>query len=238
MKLEKVSEAIWTSTVRLRVAPGFYLPASMFVVEAAPGELLLYSPHRFDDDLEIEIRERGDVRWILAPNDFHHMFVADAAARFTDAAVYGTPRAIAKHRDLDFAGELSAGPPAELPESVAVLQVEGMRFDESLLWLPDDSSLVTTDLLLNVRNPEPWFTRAVLGLLLDYDDRPSQGKEYRWLFVNDRRRYAESMHDLLARPFDNLLMAHGEPVTEGGNEALRRAVAWALGAAGHVHRLE
>ncbi len=238
MSLEDISSAIWRSTVSLKLAPGFHLPASMFVVEAEPGELLLYSPHRLDDALEAEIRALGEVRWILAPNDFHHMFVSDAASRFAQAAVYGTSRAIRKQRDVDFAADLTDAPPEDLPESVVILQVDGMRFDESLLWLPDDSSLVTTDLLFNLRDPEPWPTRALLGFLLDYDDRPTQGKEYRWLFVNERKRYAESMRDLLSRPFENLLMAHGEPVTSGGNDALRTAVAWALDSPHSQQRLE
>lgn len=229
MRLNQTTEKIWTSAVKLDVAIGFRLPASMYVVEAAPGELLLYSPHELDDELEAEIRSLGDVRWILAPNNFHHMFVGDAATRFEDAAVYGSPRAIEKQKDVDFDGCLEDGPPADLPESVVVFEVGGMPLlNESILWMPEDESLVCCDLVLNVQKREGLMTRLMLGFFLDHKDRPTQGKEYRWFFVKDRKRYAESMRDLLSRKFETLVMAHGVDLTEGGNEALREAVSWAL----------
>lgn len=229
MAIREITPGIWEASKTLKVAPGFHLPARMVVVETAPGELLLYSPLEITTELRDTIAELGDVRWIIAPNDYHHMFVGSAADAFPQAAIYGSAGAIRKQRDVSFTGSLADGPPPDLPDSVALFSIEGMPVvDESVLWLPDREALVCCDLVLNVQTRVPWLTRTILGFFLDHHDAPSQGKEYRWFFVKDRKAYAESMRQLLERPFDTLVMAHGEVATEGGNEALRRAVNWAL----------
>lgn len=227
MRLERITDTVWEARTKLKVAPGFHLPARMIVVEAAPGELLIYSPLQFDDALRSQIEELGDVRWILAPNDYHHMFVGHAARAFPDARVFGSAGAIRKQRGVEFDGCLADGPPAELPESVAVFPISGMPVvDESVLWLPDDSTLVCCDLVLNVQSEVPWLTRAILGFFLDRDDGPTQGREYRWFFVKDRDAFADCMREILEHPFDTLVMAHGEIAERDGNAELREAVGW------------
>jgi hypothetical protein len=227
---ERVADNLWEATTPLKVAPGFHLPTRMLVVEVAPGELLLYSPLELTDEQVASLQSAGSVRWILAPNDYHHMYVAKAARRFPEAQVWGSPRAVSKHSDVSWTGVLTESRP-DLPESVVPLNVEGMSVvNETVLWMPDSRALLTTDLVLNVHaaDRKPWLTKAVLGFFLDYGDRPTQGKEYRWFFVRDRDAYRESMHDLVSRDVELLSMAHGELVHTGGAAALKTAVDWAL----------
>ncbi len=227
MALHEITQGVWAAETVLKISPGFRLPARMTVVEAAPGELLLYSPIKMDEALASEVEGLGDVRWIVAPNDFHHMFVGPALERFPQARAYGAPRALKQQSHVDWAGALDERID-DLPESAVPFFIDGMtRVNETVFWLPDAKTLVCSDLVLNVRNPEPWPARMVLNFLLDHRDRPSQGKEYRWLFVPDKRAFRETMVDLLERPFDTLVMAHGE-VSHDGNSALRTAVQWAL----------
>lgn len=228
MTLTRLSDAMWGATFDQKLPGGFVFPARMTVVEAAPGELLIHSPIPLSAELVAAIEGLGEVRWIVAPNNFHHLHLPAAVEAFPDAAVYGAPGAIAKHKEVDFTGSLDDGAPAGLPESVVVFEVGGAPLvSESVFWLPDDDSLICTDLVFNMHDPANLMTRMLLWMIASGDD-VYQTKTFRYLFVKDRPRFSESLSGLVERDFERLVMAHGDVVTERGAERLGRAAEWIL----------
>lgn len=95
-----------------------------------------------------------------------------------------------------------------LPEGVATIRIAGAG--ETMVWLPGPHALVPGDRLLGddgggVRLcPESW-----LGYL------PSR---------MTRAQLAEKLRPLLDLPIELVLVSHGEPVLDGGREALARAI--------------
>lgn len=227
--LEKISEHCWGLSEELRLGPGTYFPTRMTVIEASPGELAVVAPIDFDEEAEAAIRELGEVRWIIAPNNFHHMFVGKAAKIFPEAAVYGAPGAVKKQPGVEFAGSLSDVRPAGLPDSVVLFNIAGTpMLDETVLWLPDDRALLTTDLVFNMHRPKTWWTKFMLKMVVGSGKEPRQSRSIRYLFMKDRQAYSESLSDLAARDFDVLVMSHGDVVREAGGEAFRAAIEWAV----------
>ena len=56
----------------------------MTVLELGNDDLLVYSPIACDDAVEAQIRALGTVRYVIAPNLIHHLFVSDFMRRFAD----------------------------------------------------------------------------------------------------------------------------------------------------------
>ena len=91
----------------------------------------------------------------------------------------------------------------DVPDGVEAIPV----LDETMYWLPEHAALVPGDRLIGDSPlrmcPQSWFARS--GKTLD-----------------DLRA---ALRPVLERPVELVLVSHGEPVLEGGRDALERALA-------------
>ena len=94
----------------------------------------------------------------------------------------------------------------ELPGEIAVHEVDAICPDETALYIPRHRSLACADGVVR------WRAGDQLQFVPEYlMDEPEQTKE----------RLREAYRQLLDLDFDLLLLAHGEPVVEAANDALR-----------------
>ena len=70
---------IWLCAYPVRLA-GTRFDARMSVIRLSSGGLILHSPCEITAPLAREIAALGNVAHIVAPGNFHHMFVASAQA--------------------------------------------------------------------------------------------------------------------------------------------------------------
>jgi hypothetical protein len=97
----------------------------------------------------------------------------------------------------------------ELPGGIVVHEVDAICPDETALHLPAHRAIVCADGVIRTRDS------GQLGFVPDFlMDDPEETK------VALREAYAR----LLELDFDLLLLAHGDPVLSGGNDALREFV--------------
>jgi hypothetical protein len=101
----------------------------------------------------------------------------------------------------------------ELPGGVIVHEVDAISPDETALHITGHRALACADGVIRARGT------GELGFVPDsLIDEPQ----------NTKRRLRQAYERLLALDFDVLLLAHGQPVTTGGKEALRKFVADAV----------
>ena len=110
-RLRKLDEDLWVVEAPLRVAL-FHVGTRMTVVRLGE-DLFLHSPVPLDDELREALGAIGKVRWVVAPNRFHHFFIGDYARAFPDCRLYAAPGLPEKRRDLDFHAELDDEAPAD-----------------------------------------------------------------------------------------------------------------------------
>jgi hypothetical protein len=96
---------------------------------------------------------------------------------------------------------------ASLPSGVVTIPIR--RAGETMVWLPEHRALVPGDRILGDRGrlrlcPDSWLRYLRNGL---------DGSELR-----------RALRPLLDLPIELVLVSHGEPVLEGGHEALARAL--------------
>jgi glyoxylase-like metal-dependent hydrolase (beta-lactamase superfamily II) len=103
--------------------------------------------------------------------------------------------------------------PTELPSGVEALLVRGSDWVEALFYLQPWRALVVGDLLVGgaggVRVPVDWF--------------PTEEQDWARADLKERLRQAVADRDV-----ELVLVSHGDPVLEGGREALERALAGSL----------
>lgn len=200
----------------------------MTVVDLGDGELVLHSPIRLDAALVEEIEQLGEVRWIVAPNDHHHLFAGPASAKFPQAQLLGTAGAQRNEPQVEFSALLEDGPPPAWAGRLEMIALAGTRnWNECVFYPVGKHTLICSDLLFNIHD-SPNLSTDLLLRVIGVRRKLAQSRTQRWLMVRDRERYAESIERVLAWDFERIIMAHGRIVERDGRAGLRRALAWAL----------
>jgi hypothetical protein len=226
--LTAITADIWTARRSMRFPGGVSLPIQMTVVRLPSSGLLLHSPVAIDDALAAELAAIGPVMQVVAPNLLHHVHLTACLRRYPDARLYA-PQGLARKRpDLRIDGLLADEAPPAWAEVMDQHLIKGApRLDEVVFCHRRTGTLIATDLVFNVRDPQGWATRLALrsfGTL----GRFAQSRLWRWWYAQDRAAVRASLAKILSWDFDRVLMAHGDPVETDARERLRAALLPAL----------
>lgn len=223
---EVVADRIWEVRKDIRMLPGVYLPARMTVVRLDAERLALHSPIRVDDGLAEQLGARGRVAVIIAPNNYHHLYLKQAAERYPDAEVWAAPGLVAKRADMTLTNLLTADAKPAWGDLLTPFFLAGApKMEESVFLHRATGTLIATDSYFNLTGA-PTFMSRLMFRMMGSLKRSGQTRIWRWV-VKDKAAMAESTRRMLAEAdFDRLIMAHGEIIHTGGKAAYERAAAW------------
>ncbi|WAM25700.1 DUF4336 domain-containing protein [Myxococcus sp. NMCA1] len=106
----QVADDVHVLAVEFRIG-GMDLGGRMTAVRLPDGGLWLHSPVRFSPEARAAVDALGPVRFLVAPNLMHHLYVRDWAAAYPDAKV-AAPAALRRKRP-DLRIDLELGDTAE-----------------------------------------------------------------------------------------------------------------------------
>jgi Domain of unknown function (DUF4336) len=89
--LKQFGHEIWTADGPDVVVVGFRYPTRMAVIKLTDGSLFIWSPIQLMDSLRPEVEALGQVRYIIAPNSLHHLFLREWKRAYPRAKVYAPP---------------------------------------------------------------------------------------------------------------------------------------------------
>jgi hypothetical protein len=203
---------------------GLRLGTRMTVVKLSSGDVLVHSPIRLTPSLREAIDAIGPVKHVVAPNLYHHLFVADYCGGYPDAKVHG-PLGLAKKRpDVRFDAVLGGEPDPAWEADFDQVQVEGCMLRETVFLHRATSTLMGSDLVENFRGSPHWATRTYLrmgGIL----DKPGLSTFLRPLF-RDRKAARASVDRVLRWDFQRVVIAHGAPIESDARSVVERTYAW------------
>ena len=229
--LKQFGREIWTAEGAEVVAMlGFRYPTRMVVIRLPGGDLFVWSPVALAQDLRTEVETLGKVRYLIAPNTLHHLFIAEWKQAYPDALLYAPPGLRGKRPDLAFDDELDSAPiPAWSEEIEHVVMKGNVITSEVVFFHRASGTVIFTDLIQQF--PAGWFSgwRALVAKWdLMLGPEPSVPRKFRVAF-KDRRAARASVERILSWPAESVLMAHGTPVTKDARAFLRRAFKWLIG---------
>jgi hypothetical protein len=233
MPLTAVAPGLWSYVSAARLPGGVRIPVRMNVVrlgaEGGDGDLWVHSPVPFDDALVAEIATLGTVRYVVSPNAYHHMFAGQFAARFPEAKLYVAPGVASKQPDLKCAGTLGQGDAAPpWAASLDQIPIDGApKLSEVVFFHRASRSLLVSDLLFNVTEPESWATGLLLRMMGTYK-RLARSRAWS-LYAKDRQALKASVERVLAWDFVRVLPGHGVMFEAADTHAqVRDRLAWFL----------
>lgn len=212
---------------------GFHYPTRMAVIRLLNGDLVLWSPIACSGELQTQLKALGTVRYLAPPNSLHHTFLGDWQQAYPEAAVYAPPGLREKRSDIRFIGDFDDVPIPAWAEEIELVVMRGNAITTEVVFFHRLSGTVMFADLLQRFRPD-WFKgwRAVVARLdLMVADEPSVPRKFRVGFTS-RRVAREALGLILEWPAEKVLIAHGEPITEGGQAFLRRAFHWLVGPPG------
>lgn len=224
--LKELAHNLWVAERPQRFY-GLEVGARMTVMRLADGSLLLHSPVALDAQLGGELDSLGSVRFVVAPNRFHHLYSGDALRVYPEARLWVAPGVERKRPDLPFVAVLGDDAPVEWAEEVGQVFFRGRPFENEVTFLHRPSrTLVLCDLAFNFGPHAPAATRMVMRMLGGYGRfGPSRLDP---LLIRDRAAAQQSLQSILSWDFDRVIVAHGDVLETGGSAALRAGYQWLL----------
>jgi len=216
-KIWVVDRPVWFGGVRLR--------ARTTVVRLEDGGLLLHTPAPPTDAFAQQLRALGPVRWLVVPNCFHHLGTPAAAAFFPEAQVVAPASALSRNRVLKRHLDIQEAQfVRQLPELEA-LPLEGVPFwDETVLYHRPTQTLLAADLVCCASENDHFTWRYAARLTGCWEKvrvPPDARKK-----ISDKSAAARSLHAMLERPAQRIIVGHGDVLGKDCREQL--AAAWRI----------
>jgi hypothetical protein len=202
----------------------------MAVIRLSGGGLLIWSPVALSETVRTYLQDLGEVRYLVAPNSLHHVFLAEWRQAYPQATLYAAPGLRLRRKDIEFDADLGDAPPPEWAEDLDQVLIPGNRITTEVVFFHRPSGAVLfTDLIQQF--PPGWFRgwRSIVARLdLMTQPEPSVPRKFRVAFV-DRRAARAALQRVLAWPSSKVVMAHGRPVETDGHAFIARAFRWLTG---------
>jgi len=219
--LERIDDDLWVVETDFSMS-GMDFGGRMTVIRLPDGALWLHSVVAIDDALAEALAELGEVKHLVAPNSFHHLFVAAAQERWPDATLYA-PRALADKRDdlsIDVILDGDAAPEA-WGGAIEMRVMEGApKIDEAVFFHRASESLLLCDLVFHIHHGG-WFSRLMFRMLGVFG-RLKQSPLWRFSLTKARAAAEASLRPMWGWDFERVILAHGR-IVEGPDAKARLA---------------
>lgn len=223
--LRELAPDLWVTEQPLRFL-GIELGTRTTVIRLSNGSLFIHSASRLNADLHHELETKGPVRFVVAPNKFHHLFVGDYQRAYSDAEFYCAPGLEAKRADLKFAATLTDEAPAGWRGQLEQLVFSTFSpLNEVIFFHHASRTLLLTDLMFNVTRSDSALTRLALTLDGGFG-APAVPRTFRMMLKWHRAATRALVDRILEWDFDRVVVAHGDVIESGGKRVI--AAGWSF----------
>lgn len=201
---------------------GVSLQTRMAVATLPEGGVWICSPLPLTPELGAAIDSLGEVRHILSPNKIHNLGLAGFAERYPEAKVWASPGLPERLPALAFDGVLDNRPDEAWSDILDQRLTDGNVFFSEAVFLHRDSrTLIVADLVENLSDETvPSRTGKLLARMMRIRGRALPSPEF-LLYTMDADAARARLEEILAWPFERILLAHGDLIEENAHEVFR-----------------
>lgn len=221
--LKKFVNHIWTAETDLKMY-GVELGARMTVIDIdGQGSLFVHSPIKMTEKLKQELDSIGQVKYVVAPNKWHHLFISDFKLAYPSAQFFCAPGLEKKRSDFKFDAVINSAQNYPWNTSLQHKLIEGVPiFNEVVFFHPETKTLVLTDLAIHICESPSFYSRLVLKLLGSFGKFGWANLE-KIIYIRDKAAFKTSIENVLLWDIEKILLTHGKPVLSEGKRLLKEA---------------
>ncbi|ROW10343.1 hypothetical protein VMCG_01639 [Cytospora schulzeri] len=228
------------------------------VVKLTSGSLAVFSPVAMTDDVKAKLVELGGtVKYIIAPDIEHHIFITEWHQAYPEAKIIGPeglPEKRAKQSETDpkigneeFAvvfkaqDKLNIRIDEEFDNDFQYEYVDSHANKELVFLYKPERVVIEADLMFNLpadeqysRVPESekkagFLARFFMGMQTTEGDAKGM-KRFMWYVMSARNRpsFNESVQRIGAWDFETLIPCHGESIVGDGKQVFEKVFEWHL----------
>lgn len=194
--LTKVTENVWVMRYPLNVM-GTHVGRTVTLLRVGAGDLVVHSTAPFTKADKVEIEKVGKPQWLIEATLLHDTYAKEGQGALPEVPYY----------PADKLGGL------KIPD-IEILELRGMpRVREHAMYHVPSRSLIVADLLFNwgpgATGWEGFVRRRFMGIA----EWPGMSKFFKFC-IKDREAFKESLHTVLAWPFERVIVGHGEIIED------------------------
>lgn len=229
MMLQPFAESIWLVGGPTTEVFGFRYPTRMVIIQLSGGGLFVWSPTHLTSELRSSVDALGEVRFLVAPNSLHHLFLGEWRDAYPTARLYAPPGLRKKRRDIVFDADLGDLPPPAWSQDIDQVMVRGNLITAEVVFFHHRSrTAIFTDLIQQL---DPSTLKGWRGLVARLDllvgPRPETPRKFRAAFFN-RGAARKAIQHAGSWPTVRVVMAHAAPVETDGQAFIGQAFRWLL----------
>ena len=229
--LQQIDRNLWVAEQPLRFL-GLSIGTRMTVVRLVDRSLLLISPIQITSQIRQQLDDLGTVKYLIAPNLFHYLYLAKCKNIYPQALVLAPPGLQDKQPNLNidltftqdnihFDSQLEY----TLFAGFQVLIVSQIKtVNEIVFYHPSTKTLIITDSAFNFDRSFPLITQFAARIIGSYQQlKPS------WLekiAVRDKQKARRSIERILNWDFERVIMGHGKIVETDAKRQLTIGYRW------------
>jgi hypothetical protein len=215
--LEPFGEELWLARAPLKLL-GVPMGRVMTVARLGDGALWVHSPAPLDTELRRELKELGEVRWVVAPNALHgHVSMGEYRTAFPESQLVAAPGLPDRRKDLTFDVVLGAEPEPAWADALDQTLFPHRWLEEVLFHHRPSRTLITGDVCWNI-DGMPWRAQLWAGRRRGVGPTILHRRG-----IKDKAGARAAIDAALAWDPVRLVCGHGEPLATGARDALDEA---------------
>jgi len=220
------------------------------LVKLQSGSLAVFSPVALTQDVKQKVQSLGTLKYIVAPDIEHHIFISVWAKEYPQAEVIGM-EGLPEKREQDeatkgvkFAHVFSPKNKLDMkisPEFDAEFDYEYVHShkNKELVFLHKPSrTMIQADILFNLPateqfsksgiDPTSGFLTKLFGGIMNTRGQMVWQKRFLWYGAGgkDRPGFTESVKRMRAWDYDRIIPCHGDVIETGGKGIFEQLTAW------------
>ncbi len=232
--LKKIDKNLWVAEQPLKYF-GLSVGTRMTIIRLKNGELVVISPIQVDEVAIAQINKLGKVSYIIAPNLYHYLFVADFKAIYPQAKLWIAPGLESKIPDLPF--DKVIGDYRDLfIDEVECFLFDGFKtfglngissLNECVFFHRESQALILTDTAFHFDETFPIFTQFASRAIGGYKKLSPSLLEK--LATTEKEKVKQSVQNAIAWDFKRVIMAHGSIIEKEAKQKFIEGYEWFLG---------
>ena len=227
--LKKWDDGIWTlegDKVHMFTVP---FETRAIIIRLNQNKNAMISPVKVNPLRIKEVQSLGSISYLIAPNNFHHLYLNDWKKIYPEATIWGPARLHKKRKDVEFVEGICPESDQIWNEKMAIEVFKGSNFLDEIIFLHIPSkTLIVTDVIQNhspSKNNLFWkVIKRFAGILAPNGGIPKDLK----LTIRNKALAKKSIEKILTWDFNRIILGHGQCIEKGGKEYFKNAFNWLI----------